>query len=56
MVKFARRNDFILCKRGKEIFCGSMLDKLIYSNNIQGDPANVFYTAGNDWEIQQNYF
>jgi hypothetical protein len=49
MVKFSEETETLLyfANEEKEIFPAMSPDKLIHRNNIQGEPANVFYT-GND--------
>jgi hypothetical protein len=60
MVKFAEEVEtplYFANEEKREIFSVAMSpDKLIYRNNIQGEPANVFYTAETIEKFQQNYF
>jgi hypothetical protein len=60
MVKFADEKEtplYFANEEKREIFSVAMSpDKLIYRNNIQGEPANVFYTAETIEKFQQNYF
>ena len=60
MVKFSEEKEIPLYfanEEKREIFSVAMSpDKLIYRNNIQGEPANVFYTAETIEKFQQNYF
>ena len=60
MVKFNEEKEIPLYfanEEKREIFSVAMSpDKLIYRNNIQGEPANVFYTAETIEKFQQNYF
>ena len=60
MVKFSEETEIPLYfanEEKREIFSVAMSpDKLIYRNNIQGEPANVFYTAETIEKFQQNYF
>ena len=58
MVKFSEEKEIPLYfanEEKREIFSVAMSpDKLIYRNNIQGEPANVFYTAETIEKFQQN--
>ena len=60
MVKFSEETEtplYFANEEKREIFSVAMSpDKLIYRNNIQGEPANVFYTAETIEKFQQNYF
>ena len=60
MVKFSEEIEtplYFTNEEKREIFSVAMSpDKLIYRNNIQGEPANVFYTAETIEKFQQNYF
>ena len=60
MVKFSEEKEtplYFANEEKREIFSVAMSpDKLIYRNNIQGEPANVFYTAETIEKFQQNYF
>jgi len=60
MVKFAEEVEtplYFANEEKREIFSVAMSpDKLIYRNNIQGEPANVFYTSETIEKFQQNYF
>ena len=60
MVKFNEETEtplYFANEEKREIFSVAMSpDKLIYRNNIQGEPANVFYTAETIEKFQQNYF
>ena len=60
MVKFAEEVEtplYFTNEEKREIFSVAMSpDKLIYRNNIQGEPANVFYTSETIEKFQQNYF
>ena len=60
MVKFSEEKEtplYFTNEEKREIFSVAMSpDKLIYRNNIQGEPANVFYTAETIEKFQQNYF
>lgn len=60
MVKFSEEIEtpiYFANEEKREIFSVAMSpDKLIYRNNVQGEPANVFYTAETIEKFQQNYF
>lgn len=60
MVKFKEEIEtplYFANEEKREIFSVAMSpDKLIYRNNIQGEPANVFYTSETIEKFQQNYF
>lgn len=60
MVKFSEEIEtplYFANEEKREIFSVAMSpDKLIYRSNIQGEPANVFYTAETIEKFQQNYF
>lgn len=60
MVKFSEEIEtplYFANEEKREIFSVAMSpDKLIYRNNIQGEPANIFYTAETIEKFQQNYF
>ncbi len=60
MVKFSEEIEtplYFANEEKRQIFSVAMSpDKLIYRNNIQGEPANVFYTAETIEKFQQNYF
>lgn len=60
LVKFSEEIEtplYFANEEKREIFSVAMSpDKLIYRNNVQGEPANVFYTAETIEKFQQNYF
>ena len=60
LVKFSEEIEtplYFANEEKREIFSVAMSpDKLIYRNNINGQPANVFYTAETIEKFQQNYF
>lgn len=60
LVKFSEEVEtplYFANEEKREIFSVAMSpDKLIYRNNVNGEPANVFYTAETIEKFQQNYF
>lgn len=60
LVKFSEEKEtpvYFANEEKREIFSVAMSpDKLIYRKNVQGEPANVFYTAETIEKFQQNYF
>lgn len=60
LVKFSEEIEtplYFANEEKRQIFSVAMSpDKLIYRNNVQGEPANVFYTAETIEKFQQNYF
>ena len=58
LMKFSSEEKMYFSNEEKRIiYAPAMIpNKMIFRNNIQGEPANVFYTAETIEKLQQNYF
>ena len=58
LMKFSSEEKMYFSNEEKRVvYAPAMIpNKMIFRNNIQGEPANVFYTAETIEKLQQNYF
>jgi len=58
LMKFSSEEKMYFSNEEKRIvYAPAMIpNKMIFRNNIQGEPANVFYTAETIEKLQENYF